>query len=89
MSLALLYPEPEKLRRKGKGSLSESERQSITAARLSQARSVLAFSRELAGMPSAPRPEKEFALRGKFFFPRPGPACVALGTLRISSAIRR
>jgi hypothetical protein len=47
MRIALLWPEGMKLRRKGSG-LSETEKQNVSNARLSQARSVRAYSRELA-----------------------------------------
>jgi hypothetical protein len=47
MALAMIYPEPEKLRRKGTG-VSETERQGVSAARLSQARAVYRHSRTLA-----------------------------------------
>lgn len=47
MQHAMLYPEPAKIKRKGSGSL-EPKEQGFSAARLSQARQVLAHSRELA-----------------------------------------
>jgi hypothetical protein len=52
MRLALLYPEPEKGGARKRGSVSETktalDKGGISAARLSQARAVLAYSRELA-----------------------------------------
>jgi hypothetical protein len=52
MRLALLYPEPSKGHSRRRGVVSETktsiDKSSISAARLSQARAVLAYSRELA-----------------------------------------
>jgi hypothetical protein len=45
MALAMIYPEPEKLKRAGS---SVSEQQEIGKGRLSMARTVLGYSRELA-----------------------------------------
>lgn len=47
MAMAMIYPEPAKLRRKGSGSL-ETEGPKFSSARLSQARAVLRHSRALA-----------------------------------------
>jgi hypothetical protein len=47
MAVAMMYPEPAKTKRKGSGSL-ESKELGISGARLSQARTVLAYSTDLA-----------------------------------------
>lgn len=57
MAVAMIYPEPAKVKRKGSGSL-ESKELGFSSAMLSQARTVLSFSRPLAqsvlaGMPLA------------------------------------
>src|ERR1035438_5099514 len=47
MAVAMMYPEPAKTKRKGSGSL-DSKELGISGARLSQARTVLAYSTDLA-----------------------------------------